>query len=305
MTFQLTRRALLQGAGITLAGSVCPLTAVASGVKKAIDAMPDMYWGACVVNCGNRCALRVFTKNGQVIRIETDNTSNPCCPQPYQLRACLRGRSMRQRLYNPDRLKFPMKRVGERGEAKFERISWDEAYQLIADNWQRILKNYGPDSVYINYATAQQTSVSGSNCWKRLANLTGGYLNWKGSYSSAQITAAFPMTYGRKVASSPTEIAHAKLYVSFGDNLSVTRISGGSMSWQFLQAIEKNHVKTIVIDPICTDTVAGKVNQWIPILPGTNAALCEALAYEFITHNWVDQEFLDKYLNWAGKIRSR
>ena len=80
MTFQLTRRALLQGAGITLAGSVCPLTAVASGVKKAIDAMPDMYWGACVVNCGNRCALRVFTKNGQVIRIETDNTSNPCCP---------------------------------------------------------------------------------------------------------------------------------------------------------------------------------------------------------------------------------
>ncbi len=56
MTFQLTRRALLQGAGITLAGSVCPLTAVASGVKKAIDAMPDMYWGACVVNCGNRCA---------------------------------------------------------------------------------------------------------------------------------------------------------------------------------------------------------------------------------------------------------
>ena len=295
MTFQLTRRALLQGAGITLAGSVCPLTAVASGVKKAIDAMPDMYWGACVVNCGNRCALRVFTKNGQVIRIETDNTSNPCCPQPYQLRACLRGRSMRQRLYNPDRLKFPMKRVGERGEAKFERISWDEAYQLIADNWQRILKNYGPDSVYINYATAQQTSVSGSNCWKRLANLTGGYLNWKGSYSSAQITAAFPMTYGRKVASSPTEIAHAKLYVSFGDNLSVTRISGGSMSWQFLQAIEKNHVKTIVIDPICTDTVAGKVNQWIPILPGTDAALCEALAYEFITHNWVDQEFLDKY----------
>ena len=149
--------------------------------------------------------------------------------------------------------------------------------------------------MYINYATAQQTSVSGSNCWKRLANLTGGYLNWKGSYSSAQITAAFPMTYGRKVASSPTEIAHAKLYVSFGDNLSVTRISDGSMSWQFLQAIEKNHVKTIVIDPICTDTVAGKVNQWIPILPGTDAALCEALAYEFITHNWVDQEFLDKY----------
>ena len=68
------------------------------------------------------------------------------------------------------------------------------------------------------------------------------------------------MTYGRKVASSPTEIAHAKLYVSFGDNLSVTRISGGSMSWQFLQAIEKNHVKTIVIDLICTDTVAGKVD---------------------------------------------
>ena len=52
-----------------------------------------------------------------------------------QVRACLRGRSMRRRVYNPDRLKYPMKRVGRAGEGKFERISWEEAYDIIRDQY--------------------------------------------------------------------------------------------------------------------------------------------------------------------------
>ena len=65
--------------------------------------------------------LRAYTKNGTVIRIETDNTVKDGC-RVRQLRACLKGRDMRERLYSPDRLKYPMKRVGERGEGRFERI---------------------------------------------------------------------------------------------------------------------------------------------------------------------------------------
>lgn len=67
--------------------------------------------------------MRCFTKAGKVIRIETDNTLPDATDAPRQIRACQRGRSMRERIYSPDRLKYPMKRIGKRGEGKFERIS--------------------------------------------------------------------------------------------------------------------------------------------------------------------------------------
>ena len=111
----LTASALLAAAGFASS----PL---AAAVANAVADFGVYEWTACVINCGNRCPLRVYTKAGKVIRIETDNTIKGSC-HPRQIRACLKGRSMRQRLYSPDRLRYPMKRVGERGEAKFERIS--------------------------------------------------------------------------------------------------------------------------------------------------------------------------------------
>ena len=58
---------------------------------------------------------------------------------------------MRRRVYNPDRLRYPMKRVGKRGEGKFERISWDEAFDTISDTMKRLIKDYGNESIYLNY----------------------------------------------------------------------------------------------------------------------------------------------------------
>lgn len=287
------RRSFLHGLTALAAAGFMP-TALAKAVADAIDDFGNYTWAACVINCGNRCPLRVYTKAGKVIRIETDNTIKDSC-HPRQIRACLKGRSMRQRLYSPDRLRYPMKRVGERGEAKFERISWDEAYKTIAKRWKEIKEKYGNESIYWNYCSGQQSLVNSRRAWQRLMNLMGGYLRYYGSYSSAQISAAFPFTYGKKAASGIQEIANAKLYVAFGNNPSVTRGSGGSKGYQFRCALEKGHPKTIVIDPIYTDTVAGKIDQWIPIRPGTDAALVEAIAYELIRNNWVDEAFLEKY----------
>lgn len=86
-----------------------PMMPVARAVAEAVNSKDACTWCACVINCGQRCALRVFSHNGQVIRIETDNTQ-PDTLGPRQLRACQRGRSMRERIYSPDRLRFPMKR---------------------------------------------------------------------------------------------------------------------------------------------------------------------------------------------------
>ena len=80
----------------------------------------------CCSHCGGTCLLKVHVKDGVITKIETDNEEEP------QLRACLKGRSLRKSVYAPDRLLYPMKRVGARGEGKFKRISWDQALDTVA-----------------------------------------------------------------------------------------------------------------------------------------------------------------------------
>lgn len=135
----LTASALLAAAGFASS----PL---AAAVANAVADFGVYEWTACVINCGQRCPLRAYTKNGTVIRIETDNTVKDGC-RVRQLRACLKGRDMRERLYSPDRLKYPMKRVGERGEGRFERISWDEALKTVADKLREVARQLPPSLV--------------------------------------------------------------------------------------------------------------------------------------------------------------
>ena len=152
----LTASALLAAAGFASS----PL---AAAVANAVADFGVYEWTACVINCGQRCPLRAYTKNGTVIRIETDNTVKDGC-RVRQLRACLKGRDMRERLYSPDRLKYPMKRVGERGEGRFERISWDEALKTVADKLREIVEKYGNESallaVLLGPAVARQLPPS-------------------------------------------------------------------------------------------------------------------------------------------------
>ena len=286
----LTASALLAAAGFASS----PL---AAAVANAVADFGVYEWTACVINCGQRCPLRAYTKNGTVIRIETDNTVKDGC-RVRQLRACLKGRDMRERLYSPDRLKYPMKRVGERGEGRFERISWDEALKTVADKLRETVEKYGNESLYWQYCSGQQSLVNSRRAWWRLLNLCGGYLKYYGSYSTAQISAAFPMTYGASPSSDISEIANAKLYVTFGHNPAVTRGSGHGKSWQMTctrEAEGGRKPKMIVIDPIYSDTAVAHADEWIPIRPGTDAALVEAIAHELIVHDRVDHAFLAQY----------
>ena len=209
---------------------------ISKAVAQAVKEIEPFYWNACVINCGQRCPQRCFVKGGQVIRVETDNTAGDACDH-RQIRACLRGRALRQRLYSPDRLKYPMKRVGERGEGKFERITWDEAIKTVADNLKRTVEKYGNESLYWQYCSGQQSLVNSRRAWWRLLNLMGGYLKYYGSYSTAQIGAAMPYTYGGRPGSDMSEIANAKLYVTFGGNTLVTRGSAAE------KAISSNALK--------------------------------------------------------------
>ncbi|MFP4834923.1 dimethylsulfoxide reductase subunit A [Cronobacter dublinensis] len=306
----ITRRTLVKSTalgGLALAAGGISLP---FGLKQAAAAVgratgvPDerIVWSACTVNCGSRCPLRMHVVNGEIRYVETDNTGTDDYNGLHQVRACLRGRSMRRRVYNPDRLKYPMKRVGKRGEGKFVRISWDEALDTITQGMKRIISEYGNEAIYLNYGTGTlggtmtRSWPPGKTLLARLMNCCGGYLNHYGDYSSAQIAAGLNYTYGGWAdGNSPSDIANSKLVVLFGNNPGETRMSGGGVTYYLEQARAASQARMIVIDPRYTDTAAGREDEWIPIRPGTDAALASAIAWVLIAENYVDQAFLDTY----------
>lgn len=301
----LTRRTFVKGSalmGLTAAAAGTGIVTMFSGcsVQDATTQSDDsnengekVVWGHCSPNCYGRCALRLHVRDDEVCWVEADSVGKDEYGD-HQIRACLRGRSYRRFMNHPDRLKYPMKRVGERGSGEFERISWEEATQLICDNYVRIRDEYGPASIYRHNAT-------GVMAWNinhflvRFLCINGGYLPYYGGYSAAQSKEAMPYTYGTRTNNTTSDIANTKLLVMFGENAAVTKMGGGGASYHIAKGLEKSGARCVIIDPRYSDTVATYADEWIPIRPNTDAAMVDAMAYVMISENLVDQDFIDTY----------
>lgn len=252
----------------------------------------QINWSACLCNCGSNCPLKVITVNGKIVRIEGDDTGDDSFGN-HQIRACARGRSNRKRVYNADRLLYPMKRIGKRGEGKFVRISWEQATSEIGAKLKNIYDTYGARSVYSQYASGAYYDLNGSNAWKRLLNINGGYLGYYGSYSSAQVGRMIPLIYGSAARSTMSEMQHSDLCFFIGYNPLEIRQSGSGEGYEFNYFREKNNIKTIIIDCRYSDSLAGKTNmEYHACRPGTDAALISGMAYHLITNKLIDEHFL-------------
>lgn len=314
----LNRRTFIKASGalaaLVAAGGGLAQTSSEFVAHAADDAGKEtIAWSQCNVNCGGDCIFQWHSKDGKIQYMETDNIGDA----DFQARACLRGRSMRKWINHPDRLLYPMKRVGKRGEGKFERISWDEALQTIHDQLDRIYKNYGPESVYIIYATGMHSTTG--NPSKRLLGMLGGYLNQGYDYSANQILAVMPYMMGSDKekgsvfnpydnlnSSSMTEAAaHSDLLVMFGNSPAETRMGGANITWDFArtrEAIKSRGGKIVNIDYRMNESASGHSDEWLPIRTGTDAALASALVHEFIVDGKTDESFLEKYcVGWDEK----
>ncbi|QDF65735.1 dimethyl sulfoxide reductase subunit A [Shewanella sp. SNU WT4] len=252
-------------------------------------------WSSCLVNCGSNCPIKVFSRDGVITRVETDHEVDDVYGL-HQVRACARGRSLRQRTYAPDRLKTPMKRVGKRGEGKFVPISWDEATSIVAENLQRVINQYGNQAVFRSYGSGAYYGFASNANFNRLFNLVGGCLNAYGNYSWAQQMEAAQHTFGTgsTMGSSTSTIADSDFFLGVAYNPSEIRQSGSGEGYDFLQALQKNNdLKVVMIDPRYTDSMLGKESMWLPIRPGTDAAFAEAVAYQMISTDWVAKNSLD------------
>ncbi len=240
-------------------------------------------------NCGGRCLLVAHVQDGVITRLDADDRPDSL-PAP-QLRACIRGRAYLRRQYHPDRLKFPMKRVGERGEGKFERISWDEALTTVAGEMERIRDTYGNSALFVPYGTGSYNQLNGSSPTRRLMNLFGGCLGIYNTYSWAAINVATPTVYGtRHTGNHRLDWLNAKYIIMWGWNPAEMR--DGTNTDFFIKLARQNGARTVCIDPRHTLSAASLADEWIPIRPGTDTAMMSAMAYVMITENLYDSDFV-------------
>ena len=300
----LSRRTFVKGslAGLALAGAAgsalygCAPKSEEGAKDGGAAAADEIVYSQCVVNCGGSCLLRWHVQDGKIVYAETDNVGDAA---GLQARACLRGRTIRRWINSPDRLMKPMKRVGKRGEGKFEEISWDEAYQGIADALKNTIDQYGNEAVYMNYGSGVSSATS--RLFPRLANLMGGYLKSYADYSTNMMQSGMPYTYGDKCnpydsvyASSMSEAEKSDLVIMFGNSPADTRMGGANIVYDFAKVREAG-AKIVNIDYRLNETSSGHPDEWLPIRTGTDAALVNAIAHELIANDQVDKEFLDKY----------
>jgi len=235
--------------------------------------------------CGPGCGIIAHVKDGVLVKTEPGDF-------PGNRHICARGLAYPKWVYHPDRLKYPLKRAGQRGEGKWERISWDEALDLIARKLNEIGAAHSP---------ASRAWVVGGGA---LGSLTAAAI--MGFAGACGGTFILPLGIGDSAGPSGdrvsygTLLAHGERYtVAFepprtilvwGNNPAET----DSFKWHRLRRAKDRGARVIVIDPIFTPTAA-KADEYIPIKPGTDAALALAMIHTVLKNGLEDREFLMKH----------
>ena len=248
----------------------------------------------CAIDCPGRCPLELHLRDGELARV----SANKAAP------ACHRGLSMRAWANSPDRLMWPLRRVGPRGSAQFERVTWDEALDEIADRLARIRREHGSESIYLAYTTGQ--SCTTADPFERLMNCFGGFLDHYNNYSNPQINAMVRSMYGPDAlypgGSELNTAADARLVLVFGASPAET--GTGRATWhgawdRVVGQVGERGGRIVMVDPRRNGSIPQRKGSdqqtvsWLPINPGTDGALAAALLHELaFTHNALDWDFL-------------
>ena len=302
----ISRRDFLKGsaafgaAAMALAGSgsVVASNALAE-TTPAETALEGGKWvaAACPHNCGGKCLVRAYIKDGVILRQSTDNFNSDDDVNRQQ-RACLRGWSQQYQARGLDRHKYPMKRKnwkpGEpnghlRGQDEWERISWDEAAQYIADEIKRISETYGDNSILCAGAGTDVLSKLGINylsAWK-----TG---SWGGWFAPAMLGWGDGCNY-YDCNNDRLDMLGCEYVVAFGYNPAWSSLGNAT---NYAKTWKENGTKFILFDPIYTDTANVLDAQWVPIRPGTDMAAMLAMAYVMLEEDkdgsLIDWDFLNR-----------
>ncbi len=244
-----------------------------------------------------RCGVKVSVRDGRIVKVEADDFPDP----RYHKNACLRPLSSMRWVYSPDRLKYPMKRVGKRGEGKWQRITWDEALDTIASELTKVKNKYGEKAVHLRGSGSSTNGALQKAIPGRFAALWGpsetkarGVIDSNLPVATALVTGT---VYG-SVAHSPLDWKNAKMIVIWGENPAETDMRDMT---HILDARDAG-ARLALISPFF-DPTAAKVDEFIPVFPATDAALALSFANVIIEQGLYDVDFVSKYTNLPFLVR--
>ena len=271
-----------------------------------VDIFPTVTWSAGA-GCHGNCGQKLYVKDGKLIRVEGDEN------HPWnQGRSCPRVLAMTQYTYHPDRLTHPLKRVGERGEGKFERISWDEAFDICEKRLGDIRDKYGAESVIFAQGTGRdiggpisflaysfgspnwcQLGLSGQSCYTpRLGAMKATH----GDFAVADCSQFLEKRYDDPEWEVP------KVIIVWGNN-PVTTCPDGFFGHWIIDCM-KLGTKIISVDPRHT-WLTTRAEHHLQVRPGTNGALALGMLNVIINEDLYDKEFVEKWTYGFEELKER
>ncbi|QOS67516.1 molybdopterin-dependent oxidoreductase [Eggerthella guodeyinii] len=287
----LTRRSFLK-----TTGAVAGTAAVGSALAPSLDAIAAeeqsggnqeiVVQNACRVGCVTGCRLDVYVRDGKVVK-----TRPADLPDPEYKRACLRGLSHAQMIYSEERVKYPMRRVGGRGNDEWERISWDEAVEEIGDKLLETREKHGAKANYFMSNGGNVSILSGSF----------GSMRFRNAFEMQSISNGVDLgcmpgisrVYGSngtwgKIA-EPSDIQNADTFFVWGMNLTVTTWD----RWRYIANAMDNGAKLVVIDPNFT-AIAAKADKFVSVRPASDGALIMGMINAIIEEGHFDRDYVLK-----------
>lgn len=244
----------------------------------------QLFHGGCPHDCPDTCSIQFRVQNGKLIGVR----GNP--DHPYTRGGlCVKLKDYEKRHYHPDRLLYPMKRVGPKGSKQFERISWDEALDTIVDRWQAIIREYGPHAILPASYLGNQGLVHGLNGGDAFFNRLGATVCER-TYCGEGSCTAWLLTVGPTAGVDPESFVHSKYIIIWACN----SVSTNLHHWHVVKDAQKQGAKVVVIDAYASKT-AKEANWHIAPKPGTDGALAMAMMHVIIAENLVDQDYVDRY----------
>ncbi|MBA2940457.1 molybdopterin oxidoreductase family protein [Paenibacillus sp. CGMCC 1.16610] len=250
-----------------------------------IEQENGIFPSVCSLDCPDQCGLLLHKEAGKIVKIEGD-PNHPVT----QGAICNKVRNMTARLYDDKRLQYPMKRVGPKGEgSRFERISWEEAIAEITTRWKKLIAEEGAESIlpYSFYGNMGRIGTEGMD--RRFFNRMGAS-RLLYSICEAAGTEGYKYTMGGSFGTDPEDTVHAKLIIMWGINA----VSTNMHQVMLAEKARKNGAQIVVIDAHKNQT--GRWADWfIPIMPGTDAALALGIMHILFAEDSVDEAFLRQY----------
>ena len=251
--------------------------------------------GACPHDCPDTCAMLVTVRDGRAVRVAGD-------PEHPVTRGFLCAKVNRyvERTYHRDRLTTPLRRVGPKGRGEFVPVSWDEALGLIVERLGAIARSpEGPQAILPYSYAGTMGMVQGSSIDRRLFHRIGASLLDRTICAMAG-TVGMRMTVGANAGADSEGVPESDLVLLWGTNT----LTSNPHLWPFITEARERGAKVIAIDPIRTRTAA-QCDEWLPIRPGTDAALALAMMHVMFAEGLEDRDYLARHTLGEAELRER